>query len=658
VKTASAKKTSGALPAVGAQRSQYVICLAGHIDHGKSALVHALTGSTVDRLPEEKRRRITIELGFSHFEADGARFALIDVPGHERFIHTMVAGASGVDAALLVVAADDSVMPQTREHLALLELLRVRHGVIAITKCDLADEEQLEIVEMEVAELVAPTFLHDAPRIKVSVPSSLGIEEIRNAIVEAARLSPSRPITDIRFRLPVDRAFSSEGQGAVVTGTVWRGTARVGDTLQLLPGKVPVRIRRLQSQGADVEQVSAGERAAVNLAGIKVAEIERGNELTTPNAFQPALRHLVELRVLDDAARPVKHRQKVRLHLAASQVTAQIAMGQRAALPGERAFAIVRCEHPIVAEFGQSFVIRQLSPAITSGGGTIISPALRATDRQSRTLAAATGLASANPQERLLAYIDLRREASFDQASESWTGLNPAQCEKTVTALESRGEVVQIPGSPVRFVTSAHFRTLKVRLLQRCQAELERRRPARFVLQSAVLSKMKRHASDEVLHALMKDMVANGELVLNADRVGLSTGAELSIRQRTLLTALISDVSQAGAAAPTLKEFAERHGVPLQDVEAVVPVAVDEGQLIRLTPQLTIDPAALEQLRRKLADHFEKSATAKVGEIREQWGITRKHAVPIFEYFDERQITLRAGDIRSAGPRLQIPIDG
>lgn len=250
-------------------RSQFVICLAGHIDHGKSALVHALSGGTVDRLPEEKRRGITIELGFSHFDDKGARFALVDVPGHERFIHTMVAGASGVDAALLVVAADDSVMPQTREHLALLELLGIRCGVIAITKCDLADKEQLELVNLEVDELVEPTFLADAPRIEVSIQTGQGIAEVKQALVSAARSSPMRPNNDPRFRLPIDRAFSATGQGAVVTGTVWRGTARLGDTLQLLPELAPVRVRRLQSQGVDVEQVTAGERAAINLVGIK-----------------------------------------------------------------------------------------------------------------------------------------------------------------------------------------------------------------------------------------------------------------------------------------------------------------------------------------------------------------------------------------------------
>jgi selenocysteine-specific elongation factor len=644
-------------PAVAVERAQYVICLAGHIDHGKSALVRALTGSIVDRLPEEQRRGITIELGFSHFDLDGSRFALIDVPGHERFIHTMAAGASGVDAALLVVAADDSVMPQTREHLSVLELLGVRRGVVAITKCDLVDEEQLEMVEMEIAELVATTFLRCAPRIRVSVKLGSGVDEIRQAISQTARLSPARPIDDSRFRLPIDRAFSAQGQGAVVTGTVWRGIARSGDTLHLLPANVPVRVRRLQSQGADTEQVSSGERAAVNLAGVKASDIERGFELTTLNAFQPASRHLVQLQILGEAPRAVRHRQKVRLHVAANQVTAQILMAQRSVAPGENAFAILKCEEPVVVEYGQPFVIRQLSPATTIGGGSIIGPALCSKERQNRALAAAPGLASVDPSERLAAYVDLRRDVCFGETCETLVGLNKSQCIRIVSALESRREVVRIPGAELRCVSAAHFQKLRAQLVKRCQAELERRRPARFVLLSVVLSAMKRNASDEVLDVLLKDMAVKGELVLSGQRIGLPTGAELSNRQRSMFAAFVAEVSRAGPTPPTLKEFAERHNCSLSEIEAVVQVAIDEGQLIRLTPQLTMDRAALEALRQKLVTHFKNSPTAKVGEIREQWGITRKHAVPIFEFFDERQITKRAGDIRSAGPCLQTPID-
>jgi selenocysteine-specific elongation factor len=476
-------------------------------------------------------------------------------------------------------------------------------------------------------------------------------------VIDTARSSPMRPNGDPRFRLPIDRAFSATGQGAVVTGTVWRGTARVGDTLQLLPVAAAVRVRRLQSQGVDVEQVCAGERAAINLAGIKSSAIHRGDELTTPDAFEPSLRHLAQMRILPDAARGLKHRQPVRVHLGANQATAQVLMAQRTIAPGETAFAILRCETPIVAEYGQPFVLRQLSPARTIGGGTIIGPALRATDRQNRCLAVAAGLASADPHERLAAFIDLRREATFDQAAESWVGLNQSQCETVVGELEMRGAVVRIPGTRPTFVTAQRFQQLKDRLIARCQMELERRRPASLVPLSIILSAMKRHASPAVLESLLASMAEKREIVRRENRVGLSTGPELSNRQRNTLTTLLTEVSNAGPTPPSLKEFAERHGLTSKELEPIVQVAIDEGRFVRLSPQIIMDRRALESLRQRLVDHFSKSPTAKVGEIREQWGITRKHAVPIFEFFDECQITTREGDVRTAGPSISLPVD-
>jgi hypothetical protein len=254
------------------------------------------------------------------------------------------------------------------------------------------------------------------------------------------------------------------------------------------------------------------------------------------------------------------------------------------------------------------------------------------------------------------AYIDLRREATFDDASESWIGLSRSQWESAVNELEERGEVVRISGPSPSFVSMRLFQELKQRMLRRCQIELERRRPASFVLLSVILSAMKRHASPPLLDTLLDDMAKRGELVRRGDRVGLTTGPELSNRQRSLLTALVSEVTAAGPTPPTLKEFADTHGCTLKELEPIVQVAVDEGQLLRLTPQLVMHESALETLRQRLADHFKKSRVAKVGEIREQWGITRKHAVPIFEFFDERQITSRAGDLRSAGPRVSLPV--
>ena len=637
-------------------RSQFVIGLAGHIDHGKSALVQALTGGMVDRLPEEQRRGITIELGFAHFDVGGIRYALIDVPGHERFIHTMVAGASGVDAALLVVAADDSVMPQTREHLALLEMLGVRRGAIAITKCDLVDDEHLGMVDLEVAELVAGTSLADAPRLHVSTHAKQGIEDLRQALVGAVRSSPARPADDARFRLPIDRAFSPTGQGAVVTGTIWRGTARMGDIVHHLPSCEPVRIRRLQSQGKDVEQVAAGERAAINLAGVKASAIRRGDELATPNAFEPGRRHLVQLRVLSDAKQGLKHRQIARVHLGANQATAQLLMDEREVAPGQAAFALLRCKTPIVAEYGQPFVLRQLSPAATIGGGTFIAPALRPADKLKHCLAVASGLASADPATRLAAYVELRREATFGALSVTQVALDGGTCEAVAGQLVAKKELVRAAGSPPTYVAAQCFRQLKQKLIRRTQTELERRKPASQVPIAVILAAMSHAASQGVLEALLDDIVASRELVRRGDRIGLPSGAELSHRQRQMLGTLLAEFAAAGPAPPTLKELAEKHGQSLRDMEPLVQVGVDDGQLVRLSRELAIDRKALESLRRSLAGHFERHPTAKVGEMREQWGITRKHAVPIFEFFDECRVTARQGDLRSAGPRLLSPI--
>lgn len=633
--------------------------MAGHIDHGKSSLVRALTGGVVDRLPEEKRRGMTIELGFSHFDLSDIRFSFIDVPGHERFVHTMLAGASGVDLALLVVSADDSVMPQTREHLALLQLLGISRGIIALTKCDIVDTEQLELAQLEVEELVEGTFLAGAPLINVSARTGQGIDEVRQALVETARQCHRQATEDSRFRMPIDRVFSPSGTGTVITGTVWRGTARVGDVLHLLPGAIPARIRRLQSQGVDVDVVSAGERAAINLAGIKSDEVHRGDELATPLAFESSRRHLVRLRCLPDAGHSVKHRDLVRVHLGANQTTAQVLMGdKREILPGEEVFAVLRCQTPIVADYGQPFVVRQLSPPRTIGGGIVVAPTLRQIDKLTRCLEAAKGLSDRDPALRLAAYIGLRKVAEFDDAIESRIGMTRPQCESAARQLVEKKAIVRIPGTPARYLTAVRFQQLKQQMLECCKLELDRRRPAAQLPLAIVLSAMARVARASVLNEALESLIRDGELVRRGDQIGPRAGASLSHRQQKQLDALLAECHAAGATPPTLKEFAARHSLALRDLEPLVEVAVIEGRLERLSPDLAIDYAALEKLRQSLADYFGKQSKATISEIREHWGMTRKHAVPILEYFDRREITVRDADLRTPGAHIHSPING
>lgn len=636
-------------------RPQVVCCLAGHIDHGKSSLVSALTQGIVDRLAEEQRRQMTIDLGFTHFDWNGRRFALTDVPGHESFLHTMIAGVAGVDLALLVVAADDSVMPQTREHLAVLQLLGVRRGVVAVSKCDLVDAGRLLQVQADIARLVASTFLADAPVVNASVRTGLGVEPLKAALGDAAHQPALRSTEGGRFRMPIDRVFAIAGQGTVATGTVWRGQLRLGETVHVFPSQVAVRVRRLQSQGNDVDRVSAGQRAAINIVGVKTADLRRGHELVEGNAYEASRRLLVRLQTLPEAGSCLKTRDRVRLHLGANKATAQVQTTERELGPGMSAYAVLRCESPVVAEHGQPFVIRRLSPARTIGGGTIISPSLDESDRLQRCLAAAPALASEDPVVRLAAYIDLKREARFDDKTESRVGLSRQEFESAAERLTERGECARTTESPPRYVTQHRLAHLLHLVLRCCDAELKRQRPARFVSITAIEAAMSRHATAPVLKMAIERLVAGGELERRGDRIGLPVRTSLSRRQQRLLDELFAECVRSGRTPPSLKQFAARNGCSRQDVESLLQVAVDDGQLVRLSAELATTHRVVEGLRQDLAQYFSGRSTAKVSDIRAHWGITRKHAVPIIEYFGRQQITARQGDIHSPGPRLLTP---
>src|SRR5689334_1399008 len=351
-----------------------ILGTAGHIDHGKTSLVRALTGVDTDRLPEEKRRGITIDLGFAPLELDGVgTLGVVDVPGHEAFVRTMVAGATGIDLALLVVAADEGVMPQTREHLAILRLLGVRAGVVALTKADLVDDEWLALVRDDVAAAVADGPLAEAPIVAVSSLTGQGIDELRAALAAAARRVPGRATEDL-FRMPIDRAFTIRGTGTVVTGTVWSGMLRRDATLRLFPSGDTVRVRSLQAHGHAVDRIHAGERAAIALAGVELARVGRGAVLVAGDAWRPSTVLRADVALLDDVARPVGPRHQLRLHLGTSEVGARLVATGGALAPGEHRPARIVVDEPVVARTGDRFVLRGGSPLGTVGGGIVTDP--------------------------------------------------------------------------------------------------------------------------------------------------------------------------------------------------------------------------------------------------------------------------------------------
>lgn len=628
---------------------QLVLGTAGHIDHGKTSLVRALTGVDCDRLPEEKSRGITIDLGFAHFEADDVRFGIVDVPGHERFVHNMVAGSTGIDLALLVIACDDSVMPQTREHLAILDLLGISAGVIALTKRDLVDDEHLELVREEVAELTAGTCLESAPVVPVSSTTGQGLDELKDALVGVAHDFKSRHGAHF-FRLPIDRVFTLQGHGTVVTGTVRSGRTQVGDTLVLLPEGRDVRVRRLQSHGSDADMISAGQRAAVNLAGVKQDEVHRGNELAAPGFLQPTRRLLAEIKVLEDEKTPLKHRRLVRLHLAAQEVTARIVMDESQVAPGDSAYAVLLCQFPVVSEYGQRFVLRRLSPVTTLGGGRVLSP-VPGRCRTRRLLELALRLADPDPLERIDAWLEQQGEHELDARSLAvQVGVEPEQHDALLKQLVANRRILAAPGGGTGFLHPARRDRLKSMLVRRCEHEIERRRPARMVPAAPILTAAERWTSRGVADALLKEMVAKGSLIQRGERIGVAgESANLTQREQATLAALV-DQCRGSSAPPSLKDFLAKNGLSLKQLEPIVQIAVDTGQLIRVSPELAADPDALDAVRSATVEFIESNGPATVAQLRDHWQVSRKYAVPYLELFDQLGITLRDGDTRTVGP--------
>src|SRR5882724_1904242 len=352
-----------------------IVGTAGHIDHGKTALVRALTGIDADRLPEEKRRGITIDIGFADLDLGEVRIGFVDVPGHERFVKNMLAGAHGIDVVALVIAADESVMPQTREHFDICRLLGVGTGVIVLTKKDLVDEELLQLARAEAEDLVKGSFLEGAPVVAVSSRTGEGIDELKNALREIGLQTPARS-DDFIARLPIDRAFTIKGFGAVVTGTLIAGEVNEGEELELMPSRARVRVRGVQVHGAAIKQANAGQRTAINLGGIDAASIERGMLLATPDRLRPAQIVDASVQLLDDAPRALRSRQRVRVHLGAAEILARVrvleANGEIS--PGRQGLVQLRFESPVVAVLGDRFIVRAYSPQVTIGGGTILDP--------------------------------------------------------------------------------------------------------------------------------------------------------------------------------------------------------------------------------------------------------------------------------------------
>jgi selenocysteine-specific elongation factor len=617
-----------------------VVGTAGHIDHGKSSLVLALTGTDPDRLKEEKARGITIDLGFAHATAGDVTLAFVDVPGHERFVKNMLAGVGGIDAVLLVVAADESVMPQTREHFAICRLLEIPCGVVALTKADLADAETIEVARMETRALLAGSRLADAPIVAVSSRTGEGLDALRAALTTVASAAAARTASGAP-RLPIDRVFSMRGFGTVVTGTLTQGTLRVDDELVALPSRRRVKVRGLQVHGAAQAGAEAGRRVAVNLGGVEVADLHRGDTLTAPGAFEVTRRFDVLVELLPDA-KPLRHGARVRFHHGTAELLARVALAVDYAgdagdaaigelVPGGRAFARVRLEAPAVLTRGDRFVLRQYSPPMTIGGGTVLDPLPARSPIRTRAARARFARLAASDGEAAMLFVEDARAGGIDTAALARRAGAPPS-----------GDVVTIGTAVVaaRVIVEAEARLLAdVEAYHRVQplAEGMPREEARERLFGT--------AAPALFDEVVQRLTSAGKLT-GRDRLALpGRGVSLSPEEARAQAAIAQAYLAAAFAPPDLASAGAAAGVHAAVADRVVKLLVRQKTLVKIDT-LLFHAETLERLKMDVLAMKGKTATVDVAAFKERYGVSRKYAIPLLEWLDRERVTRRVGDAR------------
>jgi len=632
-----------------------IVGTAGHIDHGKTALVKALTGIDADRLKEEKQRGITIDIGFADLTIGDFRFGFVDVPGHERFVKNMLAGAHGLDLVMLVVAADESVMPQTREHFEICKLLRVKSGLIALTKSDLVDPELLELARSEVEEFVGGSFLEGAPIVPVSSRTGAGLAALQQALSQiAAGVEPKA--TAAVTRLPVDRAFSIKGFGTVVTGTLIAGEIRTGDELEVLPAGLKTRVRNVQVHGRDADVALAGQRTAINLQGVNVEQVQRGTVLAPVGRLLPTSMVDARLELLASASRPLAQRARVRFHHGTAEVMARVVvLGQSQPAnklslePGGSAFVQVRLEEPIAAVPGDRFIIRSYSPQVTIGGGVILDalPAkhrVRDPDIPLRLSA----LESADARERLATFVEMagaRGMSSGDVAAR--TGATDLQIAESTRELVRGGRIVEAATAPLLLISQDTYQTLADSVTALLDAHHKREPLSLGLGKEEVRERVFGQTRPEIFRAVIGGLAASGLVAAERDTLRLSSHrpafseADAAAKQN-----LEAAFKASGLQAGTLEETAAAARLPSDLARKLYSLLLSEGRVLRIG-EFVFHVEAIEQLKSRVRAQKAINPKIDVATFKEiTGGLTRKYAIPLLEFLDRERVTRRVGNER------------
>ena len=627
-----------------------ILGTAGHIDHGKTSLVKALTGIDTDRLKEEKARGITIELGFAHLELPGGLcFGIVDVPGHEKFVRTMVAGAGGMDLVMLVIAADEGVMPQTREHLDILRLLGIKSGLVALTKSDMVEQEWLELVTEEVRDFVVGSFLEKAPIVAISSRTGQGLETLKKHLGGLADLVAGKR-REGPFRLPVDRVFTIPGFGTVVTGTLLNGEVTVGDELEILPSGHKGRVRGIQTHGTGSDKGHAGQRLAVNLQGVNLDEVRRGDVVVPRGMLRTSRAVDVRLDYLSSAPRDLKHRATVRLHSSTFEVPVQVVLLDRDTLhPGESSYAQLRFKEPTLLLPGDSYILRAFSPHRTVGGGTVLDPSSpRRRRRNDEALQLLDAFASGDHQRtvHLLISQSLLSGVAFEDI-QLRSGMPRKVVETVLSTLLAGGEIVQMTREPRLFLAAAAVDTLKQGIVSDVTSFLNAHPFKAGVGKEELKTRLPKRSDGRfftpLLTALEKDglLIADRELVRPAGRTAAAIDTSDGLPEK-----IEAFIASAGIEPPTVREIMDQFGSQEKRVRDNLALLTRASRVVRVSADLFYSTAALDGLRDKLISLLREKGEIIPTDYREVTDLSRKFLIPLLEHFDSEKVTIRVGDKR------------
>jgi selenocysteine-specific elongation factor len=629
---------------------QIILGTAGHIDHGKTSLIKAVTGTNTDRLKEERLRGITIELGFASLDLpSGRHLGIVDVPGHEKFVKNMVAGATGIDMVAMVIAADEGVMPQTREHMEICSLLGVEHGLVALTKIDMIDAEWLELVEEDISEFVAGTFLEDKAIVPVSSASGEGIDAFVAALDDLSGRIPERASSNL-FRLPVDRVFTMKGFGTVITGSLMSGKVKIGDNVMIYPSGIPSKVRGIQVHGESVEAAHSGMRTAINFQGLERASIERGQVLSTANALLPSYMVDVSLHYLESNKKKIKNRSRVRFHTGTSEIMGNLILLEQEDLrPDEDTVAQIRLDEPVAVVRDDRFVLRSYSPVRTIGGGQVLNPVPEKHKRfRSEVVEGLKGLLT-HDLEDIIAYHVMAagvRGVSFS-ALLIMTNLSEKLLEKSLQGMLSRKDIIQIDKEQRLFVHKTGFEDLQKIMTTHLKAYHDKNPLKEGMPKEELNSKLPSTAGTRVFTMALNQMTADNAIVQEGDSVKLTTHkVSLGADQAGMKKKISGIYLENGLQPPYFKEVVNRLDLDPSHARDVLMLLVAEKVLIKAKEDLYFHAEPMRGLKEKLITYLQAHGEITTPQFKEMTQASRKYVIPLLEYFDANHVTLRVGDSR------------